>query len=115
MGVSLVAKYLDDAGLKYVIKKIKSLLASKQDLLTFDAAPKKESKNPVTSGGIYAALYETDDIFFEIDALGNMMPRDEIPSQITHEHDGNGDLSTVVTYLSSDNYETDSNGDIMPK
>ena len=57
-----MAKYLDDAGLKYVIKKIKSLLASKQDLLTFDAAPKKESKNPVTSGGIYAALYETDDI-----------------------------------------------------
>ena len=115
MEVSRVAKYLDDTGLKYVIKKIKSLLARKQDLLTFDDAPKKESKNPVTSGGIYRALYESDDIFFEIDALGNMMPRDEIPARITHERDSSGDLSTVVTYLSSDNYETDSNGDIMPR
>lgn len=44
-----------------------------------------------------------------------MMPRDEIPARITHERDSSGDLSTVVTYLSSDNYETDSNGDIMPR
>lgn len=108
-------KYLDETGLRYVVTKIKILLAKKQDLLIFDNTPKKESVNPVTSGGVYHTLYEADDLFFEIDALGNMMLRNEIPSRITHERDSNGDLSTVVTYLNSENYETDSNGDIMPK
>lgn len=39
-----MAKYLDGTGLTYVAKKIKSLLASKQDLLTFDDAPKKNRR-----------------------------------------------------------------------
>ncbi|WP_432648207.1 hypothetical protein [Mitsuokella sp.] len=78
-------KYLDLDGLKYVVEKI------------------------------YHELYETDDIFFELDKDGNMMPLEHIPAKTRFEKDANGDLQPIVTTLSSDNYELDSNNDIMPK
>lgn len=34
---------------------------NKQDALTFDSTPTEDSTNPVTSGGVYAALQDKDD------------------------------------------------------
>ena len=39
-------------------KVVKSALDGKQDVLTFDSAPTENSLNPVTSGGVYAALQD---------------------------------------------------------
>lgn len=52
----MATKFLDLDGLKYVITKIKALLANKQDTLTFDTTPTASSTNPATSGGIKTAL-----------------------------------------------------------
>lgn len=49
----MAAKFLDAAGLRYVITKIKALINDKQDKLTFDTTPTSGSSNPVTSDGIY--------------------------------------------------------------
>lgn len=40
----------------YTKSEIDSMLALKQDLLTWDAAPTSGSTNPVTSGGIFTAI-----------------------------------------------------------
>lgn len=45
-------KYLNLGGLSTLWAKIKEALAKKQDKLTFDAAPKLGSSNPVTSDGV---------------------------------------------------------------
>ena len=37
--------------------EVNTSLAGKQDALTFDTTPTEDSVNPVTSGGIYAALH----------------------------------------------------------
>lgn len=52
----MAAKFLDAAGLRYVITKIKALINDKQDKLTFDTTPTSGSSNPVTSDGIYQAV-----------------------------------------------------------
>ena len=52
----MAAKFLDAAGLRYVITKIKALSNDKQDKLTFDTTPTSGSSNPVTSDGIYQAV-----------------------------------------------------------
>ena len=52
----MATKFLDANGLKYVINKIRVLLSTKQDKLTFDKAPTSSSDNPVTSDGIKCAL-----------------------------------------------------------
>ena len=54
----MATKFLDASGLKYVISKIKVLLSTKQDKLTFDKTPTANSANPVTSDGIKTALDE---------------------------------------------------------
>lgn len=54
----MATKFLDASGLKYVISKIKVLLSTKQDKLTFDKTPTANSTNPVTSDGIKTALDE---------------------------------------------------------
>lgn len=51
-----INKYLDATGLTYLIQKIKTVLNSKQDALTFDSTPTANSTNPVTSGGIKTEL-----------------------------------------------------------
>ena len=45
----MATKFLDAAGLKYAVSKIKALIAAKQDKLTFDNTPTSGSTNPVTS------------------------------------------------------------------
>ena len=40
----------------YTASQVDGLLAGKQDALSFDSAPSEGSPNPVTSGGVYAAL-----------------------------------------------------------
>lgn len=52
----MATKFLDAAGLKYAVSKIKTLIAAKQDKLTFDSKPTSGSTNPVTSGGVYDAI-----------------------------------------------------------
>lgn len=52
----MATKFLDAAGLKYAVSKIKTLIAAKQDKLTFDRKPTSGSTNPVTSGGVYDAI-----------------------------------------------------------
>lgn len=52
----MATKFLDAAGLKYAVSKIKALIAAKQDKLTFDNTPTSGSTNPVTSGGVYDAI-----------------------------------------------------------
>ena len=52
----MATKFLDAAGLKYAVSKIKALIAAKQDKLTFDNTPTSGSTNPLTSGGIYDAI-----------------------------------------------------------
>lgn len=44
----MATKFLDAAGLKYAVSKIKTLIAAKQDKLTFDSKPTSGSTNPVT-------------------------------------------------------------------
>jgi hypothetical protein len=50
----MATKFLDAAGLKYAVGKIKKLIATKQDALTFDSTPTSGSTNPVTSDGVKA-------------------------------------------------------------
>ena len=52
----MATKFLDAAGLKYAVSKIKTLIAAKQDKLTFDSKPTSGSTNPITSGGVYDAI-----------------------------------------------------------
>lgn len=52
----MATKFLDADGLKYAVSKIKTLIAAKQNKLTFDSKPTSGSTNPVTSGGVYDAL-----------------------------------------------------------
>ena len=51
-----MGKLADSAALAELISKIKSALRLKQDALTFDEVPTAGSTNPVTSGGVKAAL-----------------------------------------------------------
>lgn len=48
--------FLDKTGLTYLWSKITALVATKQDVLTFDTTPTASSTNPVTSGGVKTAL-----------------------------------------------------------
>ena len=50
-------------------KVVTKALADKQDTLTFDSVPTKDSENPVTSGGLYVVLGDIDTILDNI--LGN--------------------------------------------
>ena len=52
----MTTKFLDLAGLKYAVTKLKALISAKQDRLSFDSTPTSGSNNPVTSDGIYQAL-----------------------------------------------------------
>lgn len=52
----MATKFLDADGLKYAVSKIKTLIAAKQNKLTFDSKPTSGSTNPVTSGGEYDAI-----------------------------------------------------------
>jgi hypothetical protein len=52
----MATKFLDANGLKYAVSKIKTLIAAKQNKLTFDSKPTSGSTNPVTSGGVYDAI-----------------------------------------------------------
>lgn len=52
----MTTKFLDLAGLKYAVTKLKALISAKQDRLSFDSTPTSGSSNPVTSDGIYQAL-----------------------------------------------------------
>lgn len=46
----------------YTSAQVDTLVAGLQPLLTFDAAPTSMSTNPVTSGGVFAALWSLTDI-----------------------------------------------------
>lgn len=48
--------FLGRDGLKDFMAIVKNVISKKQDLLTFDPSPKENSKNPVTSGGVFAGL-----------------------------------------------------------
>lgn len=81
-------KYLDGAGLTYLIQKIKTVLNSKQDALTFDSTPTANSTNPVTSGGVKTELdkkknkpLELIDCFHLLSALDGTS--EENPVQLT--------------------------------
>lgn len=52
----MATKFLDAAGLKYAVAKIRKWVNAKQDKLTFDSTPTSGSSNPVTSDGIYQAI-----------------------------------------------------------
>ena len=54
--------FLNYTGLKRLISWIKGALNVKQDILTFDSAPTSSSSNPVTSGGVYTALQDKQDV-----------------------------------------------------
>ena len=49
-------KYISPNNLRRFFTGIKNLLSVKQDTLTFDTTPTSGSSNPVTSGGVHAAL-----------------------------------------------------------
>jgi len=49
-------KTIGSSGLSYLWTKIKAALSTKQNTLTFDSTPTASSSNPVTSGGVKAAL-----------------------------------------------------------
>lgn len=42
----MATKFLDAAGLKYAVSKIKTLIAAKQDKLTFDRKPRLAVQTP---------------------------------------------------------------------
>ena len=50
-------KYVGEDAIRQVIANVKGLLDDKQDNLTFDNTPTQNSSNPVTSGGVFTALY----------------------------------------------------------
>lgn len=51
----------------YTQAQVTALLALKQDVLTFDTEPTLSSTNPVTSGGVMAALQERDDAIYTLE------------------------------------------------
>lgn len=67
-------KLAGSAALTVLIGNIKTALRGKQDALTFDAAPTANSANPVTSGGVKAAL----------DALAQQIPSYEDGDEVSY-------------------------------
>ena len=67
-------KLAGSAALTALIGNIKAALRLKQDALTFDAAPTADSANPVTSGGVKAAL----------DALAQQIPSYEDGDEVSY-------------------------------
>ncbi len=61
-------KLAGSAAIAELIHKTKAALRGKQDTLCFDAAPTADSTNPVTSGGVKAAL---DDLKRQIPSYEN--------------------------------------------
>lgn len=51
---------------------INALIEQKQDKLTFDSAPEKDSANPVTSGGLYDKLETLKASQVQIDGNGEL-------------------------------------------
>lgn len=52
----------DDATHRVVTDTEKSTWSGKQDSLTFDTVPTENSTNPVTSGGLYSTIAETEEV-----------------------------------------------------
>lgn len=60
---------LQDAGTAgYTKAEVDTLLAAKQDTLTFDSVPTADSGNPVTSGGLYSYIYGMPTVDIPINA-----------------------------------------------
>lgn len=79
----MATKFLDATGLKYAVGKIKTLIAAKQDKLTFDSKPTSGSTNPVTSGGVYDAINNgiTPSITLSVEASAGSSTWIEVPTE----------------------------------
>ena len=77
-------------------------LATKQDVLTFDAAPTSGSSNPVTSGGVKTAL----------DAKQNSLTFDNVPTANSNNPVTSDGIKTAIdaVQVDIDNLATDLNG-----
>lgn len=75
----MATKFLDLDGLKYAVGKIKTLIADKQDQLTFDSTPTSGSTNPVTSGGIYDAI--NNGVTLSVEASAGSSTWIEVPTE----------------------------------
>ena len=67
-------------GLYYTKVQSDTLLAGKQNTLTFDTAPTNDSSNPVTSGGVYTALAGKQDEANLVTTLSSSSTDSQYPS-----------------------------------
>ena len=93
----------------YTASQVDGLLAGKQDALSFDPAPAEGSPNPVTSGGVYAALAGKADagaVAGKADATAVAALEEKV--------DGLGGSSgTSVRFLAGDGVELRSGDDLL--
>lgn len=68
---------------------VNALIDQKQDMLTFDSAPEKDSANPVTSGGIYDELESLKAAQVQIDRNGRLYVTINGTKHIIKEGDSN--------------------------
>ena len=92
------------SGLSEQISALSSQLASKQDKLTFDSTPTQDSSNPVTSGGVYAALQGKQNVL-TLQALATLLGLTEaqlnnlitFSKSITSATEGSTTISGTIT------------------
>ena len=70
----------ESLGLYYTKVQSDTLLAGKQNTLTFDTAPTNDSSNPVTSGGVYTALAGKQDEANLVTTLSSSSTDSQYPS-----------------------------------
>ncbi len=86
----------ESLGLYYTKVQSDTLLAGKQNTLTFDTAPTNDSSNPVTSGGVYTALAGKQDEANLVTTLSSSSTNSQYPSAKC-VYDIIGDVKTLLS------------------
>lgn len=86
----------ESLGLYYTKVQSDTLLAGKQNTLTFDTAPTNDSSNPVTSGGVYTALAGKQDEANLVTTLSSSSTNSQYPSAKC-VYDIIGDVETLLS------------------
>ena len=86
----------ESLGLYYTKVQSDTLLAGKQNTLTFDTAPTNDSSNPVTSGGVYTALAGKQDEANLVTTLSSSSTDSQYPSAKC-VYDIIGDVETLLS------------------
>ena len=91
----------DDATHRVVTDTEKTTWNAKQDALTFDSAPTENSTNPVTSGGVYSTIAETEEVVSTaINNINNrllVIENTSIPTKVSDLQNDSGFTTNIGT------------------